>query len=364
MSLRFIHGADFHLDSPFDALTPEQAAQRRREQRQLLHKLPELVRREKAQLLLLSGDLLDSDRTYGETVDSLMDVFSSITIPIFLAPGNHDCVSRLSPYNRQTFPDNVHIFTSPEIQRVDVPELNARIWGAGYTERSCPPLLRNFEAAKDGDILDILVLHGEVGRPNSPYCPITEHELARSGMDYVALGHNHSFSGLRRSEDCFYAWPGCPEGRGFDECGEKGILIGDLAPGECRLRFVPLNGRRYEICSVPVGNSPLESILSVLPDATERDIYRIILTGECGDTPNLPELQQVLKPRFFALQLQDATEPRRDIWARAGENSLHGYFLQRMQRLLHQTDDPEQRAQILRAVRAGLAALDGREEPF
>ena len=34
--LKIIHGADFHLDSPFSGLTPERAARRREEQRELL----------------------------------------------------------------------------------------------------------------------------------------------------------------------------------------------------------------------------------------------------------------------------------------------------------------------------------------
>ena len=33
--LKFIHGADFHLDSAFAALPPRQAAARRRESREL-----------------------------------------------------------------------------------------------------------------------------------------------------------------------------------------------------------------------------------------------------------------------------------------------------------------------------------------
>ena len=33
MSVRILHAADLHLDSPFEALTLAQAAQRRREQR-------------------------------------------------------------------------------------------------------------------------------------------------------------------------------------------------------------------------------------------------------------------------------------------------------------------------------------------
>ena len=41
--LRFLHAADFHLDSPFRSLAPEQAAARRRESRELLVSLIERV---------------------------------------------------------------------------------------------------------------------------------------------------------------------------------------------------------------------------------------------------------------------------------------------------------------------------------
>ena len=87
-----------------------------------------------------------------------------------------------------------------------------------------------------------MCLHGEVGVPGSRYDPISEAELARSGMAYIALGHAHAFSGLRRAGDSFYAWPGCPEGRGFDETGDKGVIVADVRAGE-RLR--PLRPRLH-----------------------------------------------------------------------------------------------------------------------
>ena len=39
--VRLIHAADFHLDSPFAGLDPEQAIRRRAEQRELLGRLAE-----------------------------------------------------------------------------------------------------------------------------------------------------------------------------------------------------------------------------------------------------------------------------------------------------------------------------------
>ena len=41
--LNIIHGADFHLDSPFSGLSPERAAQRRGEQRDLLTRLAQIL---------------------------------------------------------------------------------------------------------------------------------------------------------------------------------------------------------------------------------------------------------------------------------------------------------------------------------
>ena len=53
--LNIIHGADFHLDSPFSGLSPERAAQRRGEQRDLLTRLAQLAREKQADLVLQCG---------------------------------------------------------------------------------------------------------------------------------------------------------------------------------------------------------------------------------------------------------------------------------------------------------------------
>ena len=75
-SIRILHAADLHLDSAFEALPGALAAQRRREQRQLLRALPALAKAQGAQLILLPGDLLDTDSPYGETVRLLAEAFA------------------------------------------------------------------------------------------------------------------------------------------------------------------------------------------------------------------------------------------------------------------------------------------------
>ena len=129
--LKIIHGADFHLDSPFSGLTPKRAAQRRGEQRELLERLAELARKKGAGLVLLAGDLLDSERVFPETALALSKALASIPCPVFIAPGNHDPYTDRSIWTALNWPDNVHIFRSHDLERVDLP--GCTLWGRAFT---------------------------------------------------------------------------------------------------------------------------------------------------------------------------------------------------------------------------------------
>ena len=362
--IRLLHAADLHLDSPFQALSREKARQRREEQRALLGRIAQAARERKADLAVFAGDLFDSENIYSDTGRILEEVLSAMDIPVFIAPGNHDWYGPRSAWTRLRFRENVHLFRTPEITSVDLPALGARVWGTAFTGKHRTPPLMDFEAEKDGDTVDILVLHGEVGNPASPYGAVTEEQLRRSGMDYVALGHVHSAGGLRRAGDTFYAWPGCPEGWGFDETGEKGVLLAELSPGECRTEFLPMAGRRYEILSLVMPEAGgADALAARLPRDTEKDIYRLILTGQTDAAPDLEALKRALEGRFFSLELKDETERCRDIWAERGRDSLKGLFLERLWRQLQATPGPAGRERILRAARYGLAAMENGEEP-
>ena len=74
--IRIIHAADLHLDSPFESLGAEKASVRRSEQRALLERITAEVNKRNADLLLLAGDLLDSDSAYPETAKLLAETFA------------------------------------------------------------------------------------------------------------------------------------------------------------------------------------------------------------------------------------------------------------------------------------------------
>ena len=159
-----------------------------------------------------------------------------------------------------------------------------------------------------------------------------------------------------------YGYCGCPEGRGFDELGDKGFLTGQVERGHAELRFVPFARRRYYIVQADVTDGdPLAALERTLPHDTESDIYRIRLTGTPEEPPRLPLLQEALAERFFALQLRDETSVRREVWDRCGEDTLRGLFLEELRRRYDAAPDDGARRRIEQAARFGAAAMDNRE---
>ena len=362
--LTFLHAADFHLDSPFHALPPEQAAERRQEQRQLLTRLADTARQAQVDLVFLAGDLFDGQRARPETVQALYQVLEELEAEVFLSPGNHDPYSPTSPYGKFPWPDHVHIFTQAAPARVEVPQLGAVVYGSAFTSlyRMDSPLA-GFHAQEE-DLAAFGCFHGDLSSAHSRYGPITHNEIAASGLHYLALGHSHSASGLKRAGKTYYAWPGCPEGRGFDELGEKGFYAGTIDDaGKVALTFVPFARRRYEILTVDVtGQAPRAAIEAALPTGTVQDLYRILLTGETGEGGAQAEaLQEALADRFYALEIRDQTRLAEDLWARAAEDSLRGLFLRDLKGRLDSARTEEERQRITMAARFGLAALDHRD---
>ena len=357
--MRILHAADFHLDSPFRGLSAAEGRRRREEGRSLLWRMAEIANDRGAELVLLSGDLFDSGRVYRETVERMAQSLGGIRCQVLIAPGNHDPYHSRSPYCQVDWPANVHLFTESRISGVEFPF--GIVYGAAFTtEEQAESLLAGF-TAPPSDKPQVLCLHADLNP--GPYNPITKEQIAASGLTYLALGHIHQYSGLQRQGETFYAYPGCPEGRGFDELGEKGALLVEVLPGKAEAEFVPLCRRRYEILEADVTDAdPRERLEAAVAPFSTADILRVVLTGETGEAGvDLAALETAFDHRFYSLELRDRTRVGEDIWKRAEEDSLRGLFLQELRRQYDAAGDDSTRERIVRAVRFGLAAMDGRD---
>lgn len=332
--MKLLHGADLHLDSPMSA-----APELRRTLLEVPRMLAELCRREGCDAMLLAGDLFDG-RWTRQSLDALRQALADAAVPVFISPGNHDHLAPDSPYLTEAWPENVHIFKNDTITSVTVPELDLRIYGAGYHSMDCDPLLEGFRAEGE-ERYHIALLHADPTRVDSPYCGITAAQVRESGLHYLALGHVHK-NGSFRAGETLCAWPGCPMGRGFDETGPKGVLIvtlEELAQAE----FVPLDVPCFHELETTA-----EGLLSVLPPVGSDDRYRITLTGEGQE-----DLGELLA-RFPNLELRDRRVPAADIWGSADEDSLEGVFF----RILRDHEEGPVRDLAARIARQ---LLDGQE---
>ena len=189
------------------------------------------------------------------------------------------------------------------------------------------------------------------------YAPILPGQLGATGAHYAALGHIHRYSGLQFEGNTAWAYPGCPEGRGFDEAGEKGCLIVDVTHQGTTAKFVPLCCREYRTQEVDI--STLYQTLTGLEYSD--DLVRLTLTGEAETVPSLASIAQQAAPYFFYVEVTDSTTLPKQLWQRAGEDSLTGLFLRTMSEKIR-VAPPEEQARLILATRFGLAALEGEED--
>lgn len=333
--MKLLHAADLHLDSPLSA-TPEL----RRALLEIPARLAELCRREGCDAMLLAGDLFDGKWTRA-SLDALRKALEDAKVPVFISPGNHDFITPDSPYIKEKWPDNVFIFAGNRVVSQAVPELDLRVYGAGYHSMDCEGLVQ-YVRAKGEEQYHIGLFHGDPVHPDSPYCPITSAQVRETGLQYLALGHIHK-QGQFYAGDTLCAWPGCPMGRGFDEAGQKGVLIvtvEDFAKTE----FVPLGLPGFY--TVECTDGELEACL---PPVANKDHYRVTLTGE----KTLEDVGPICE-KFPNLELIDCRWQPEDLWKRGAVDSLEGIFF----RLLKQrTDCPERDL----AARIAGQLLDGQE---
>ena len=183
----------------------------------------------------------------------------------------------------------------------------------------------------DGGKINLVMLHGQVADGKGKE-KILLRALAGKGIDYLALGHVHSYQSGGIDARGKYAYAGCLEARGFDEVGEKGFVEIDTGFGVSH-RFIENCVRKVEVVQVDVGGlggaaevlRKVEAELAV--DA--KDMPRIILTGEVGfSTEGLAGfIQTRLKDKYFALSVKDDTVKALDLEKYMGQVSVEAEFV-------------------------------------
>ncbi len=212
--LKLVHTSDVHLESDTFGSGPR-GDRFRNAVRRAFAEVIDVANRNGADLLLIVGDLFDSNRISDEAFHFAMNQIARARMPVVMIPGNHDAHDERSIYaavSPALLPANLHLILNPNGTLVEFPDLAARVWGRALVEHS--PEYRPLSGLPEPlpHFWNIGLAHGlfteaETNRSS----PITAAEIAASGYDYIALGHVHIFGDVSQgSTRAFYCGTPAP----------------------------------------------------------------------------------------------------------------------------------------------------------
>lgn len=354
--MKIIHCSDLHLDSALRThLTPEKARERSAELCVAFGRMVRFAVREHVDAVLIAGDLFDSVHVSGRTADEVIEqIRRAPDITFFYIRGNHD--TRMSSFECRKLPENLVTFGAQwESHRCgDVVITAIEPEGSGW--------LTFYEDLKlNPQDLNIVMLHGQIS--TQPGIEQIALPLLRGKqIHYLALGHIHAYQKTPLDLDGAYCYCGCLEGRGFDECGEKGFVLLETGGGRIQSRFVPFAARHlHEIPVYLTGGETVTEILHLMEAAAgeiaREDLVKFVLKGDYTLQTQKDPLfwQKALAERFWFVKIEDQSRLRLDREDYAHDASLKGEFV----RLVLLSDRDE--AQKARIISCGLQALSGEE---
>ncbi|MBR2930851.1 MAG: DNA repair exonuclease [Clostridia bacterium] len=350
--MRILHTADIHLESSFVKLAPSQVKERKEELFLVLSRMIEEASRMGCRAVIIAGDLFDTERITKRAAERVTNLIERHPEMDFLyLRGNHEGEAFINKIDRK--PDNLRIF-SDGWSSFDYGD--TVIWG-----RNIPSPTMFSELTVDRDKKNIVVLHGAVVDHATSGEEISLSEASRRGIDYIALGHYHSYTEYRIDERCSAVFCGSPEGRGFDEPGEHGFVLIDTDSSPVGYRFCPAAKRRIRIVKVDISGLERrldieDAIADALAGIAPTDLVRILIVGE-----RPPELYadrdailQRWQSRFYYLELKDESKMKIDPMKYAYDKTLKGEFI----RLVSSRTDIDEEARD-RVIRLGIRALLG-----
>jgi len=379
--IKFLHLADLHLGvSP--AFLDHLADQRYKDYLNAFERAVDYAIRPENQIdfVIIAGDFFDSPHPSKEVIRFSINQFKRLRqakIPVTLTPGNHDgisyprCVYKDPDYGLREY---INIVDSPNIKHVLHSEFHGEevyFYGMAWDFINSNPPFDNFKR-QNNDGYHIAIAHGSVigGLFSDAYSrdiPLDLKNLANTGMDYIALGHIHSYQ-LNKAGSIPVVYPGTLESCRFSP-GEEGdrflvvvTLDKDHDPAIERIKW---NRKTYLNVKLDVGKLLIDSQKELIDHILkqyqgENNIVKIELVGDSACLINKDKLLSRLFGNFFWLSIEDNTfvfnNEIVENWSR--EDTIRGLYIRNLQDLLENTESIDKKNLINLALKLAVLSFE------
>jgi len=330
--LRLLHTADVHLGARHADLGDRASAQRERQFAAFVATIDQAIA-EQVDLVLIAGDLFDSNvqpRRSVERVAGQLRRLVDSRIRTVITPGTHDVYDGASIYRSYDLPELagsggsagsagaefVTVLT-PDAPEVHFAPLDVIVHGQPFATKRAPHSpLRGLDASTDTRATwHVGLLHAAVaipGQTDGDEVVITTAEIGASHLDYLALGHWHSFN-QGNVAGTAYAYSGAPEPVALhqDRAGHVLLVSLDQPDGLKRVEITPRQvGRtrfeRLDLDATAIVSQP--ALVEALAARADPDlVLDVRLIGVRPDELDLEvdEVERELDDRFMRLKVRD-----------------------------------------------------------
>ena len=360
--MKIIHCSDLHLDSRMKSnLDSNKAKERRDEILRTYQNMVEYAEKNDVKIILIAGDMFDKKNVTIKAKNVVLDsICSHPEIDFIYLKGNHDEASFISEL--EELPTNLKLFNNSEWTYYRYGKIV--IAGIEFGKAEDYEVYNTLMLNKND--INIVTLHGqEVKYDQKDKAEIINiQSLKNKNIDYLALGHIHKYKKEAIDNRGVYCYSGCLEGRGFDECGEKGFVLLDVDEESQKINstFIPFASRHLYEIEVDISDTfttldAEKKIDQEVRNVEKEALIKIILKGEVelDSERDIDYLEKKYKNIFYFAKIYDKTILKIDYMSYEKDASLKGEFV----RLVMAQDlTDEEKRQI---ISIGIKALSGEE---
>ncbi|MCR4611140.1 MAG: DNA repair exonuclease [Lachnospiraceae bacterium] len=359
--MRIIHCADLHLESSLKGvLSGDKAKERREEILYNYDRLVDYANKMGVDVILMAGDIFDKTTNVKTATKHILEVMrDNPGIDFLMLRGNHD--KRELFDDVRSVPKNVKLFNDRGWKAYEYGDIVIK--GVELSENNYKDVA--FNLVLDPGKCNIVMLHTDSAseKKDKEVYEINFNDLKNKNIDYLALGHIHRYDRQQLDDRGIYVYPGCLEGRGFDEVGKKGFVLLDIDENN-RITdtFIPFAKR--EIYKEEVRVNPddtmkdiIDKVHKVSDSIDSKDMLEIELVGNTNMDDlvdiDVRRIRREFADRFYCFKVKDSTTMQVDYDSFANDKSLKGEFI----RLLEKQALSDEDKSII--VELGIKALKG-----